>query len=32
VEVVLSPQEAEKLKVGQKVRVSTKAFSPMISQ
>ena len=30
VEVVVSSQEAEKLKIGQKVRVSTKAFAPMI--
>lgn len=31
VEVVLSDDEAEKLKIGQKVRLSTKAFSPTIS-
>ncbi|SFV62576.1 Molybdenum transport ATP-binding protein ModC (TC 3.A.1.8.1) [hydrothermal vent metagenome] len=30
VEVVVSSREAEKLKIGQKVRVSTKAFAPMI--
>ncbi|BAF73043.1 ABC transporter ATP-binding protein [Sulfurovum sp. NBC37-1] len=30
VEVVVSSQEAEKLEIGQKVRVSTKAFAPMI--
>ncbi|AKF24249.1 GTPase [Sulfurovum lithotrophicum] len=30
VEVVVSSQEAENLKIGQKVRVSTKAFAPMI--
>ncbi|MDQ7044456.1 MAG: ATP-binding cassette domain-containing protein [Sulfurimonas sp.] len=32
VEVVLSKNERESLKVGQKIRVSTKAFSPIISQ
>ena len=32
VEVVLSASEAKTLSVGEKVRVSTKAFSPMISQ
>ncbi len=31
VEVVISPQEAKTLKIGQKVRVSTKAFSPNIN-
>jgi len=30
VEVVISSQEAEKLEIGQKVMVSTKAFAPMI--
>ncbi len=30
VEVVISSHEAEKLKIGQKVTVSTKAFAPMI--
>ena len=30
VEVVVSAQEAERLEIGQKVRVSTKAFAPMI--
>ena len=30
VEVVVSSQEAENLKIGQKVTVSTKAFAPMI--
>jgi len=30
VEVVISSKEAEKLEIGQKVRVSTKAFAPMI--
>jgi molybdate transport system ATP-binding protein len=30
VEVVISSQEAEKLEIGQKVRVSTKAFAPTI--
>lgn len=30
VEVVISSQEAEKLEIGQKVTVSTKAFAPMI--
>lgn len=30
VEVVISLKEAEKLEIGQKVRVSTKAFAPMI--
>ncbi len=32
VEVVISESEAQTLRVGEKVRVSTKAFSPMISQ
>ena len=31
VEVVVSSQEAEKLEIGQKVTVSTKAFAPMIA-
>jgi molybdate transport system ATP-binding protein len=31
VEVVVSLQEAENLEIGQKVKVSTKAFAPMIS-
>ena len=32
VEVVISENEADTLRLGEKVRVSTKAFSPMISQ